>query len=144
MQVGGGSKCSSSSVKDLGWWLAETVTPWTHARHHRTNAYFPSGWASLHTCVHRSRVNFSMGWKKRIKTNNYIRTVWDLNMLSNAYLTLGLAYQLLTNLQFRFLCGARVPLQELLSDGPCKKRSQKAYSTAAQKLRRSFVLSEGV
>lgn len=47
-------------------------------------------------------------------------------MPSNAYLTLGLAYQLLTNLQFRFPFGARVPLQELLNDGPCKKGSQKA------------------
>lgn len=56
-------------------------------------------------------------------------------MPPNAYSTLGLVYQLLSSLQFRFTFSARVSLQELrlvvnyglyVSFCICTKRSQKA------------------
>lgn len=48
----GRGKCSSSWLKGMRWWLAETVPPQAHARHQRTDASLPSGWTALHTCIH--------------------------------------------------------------------------------------------
>lgn len=117
------------------WWLAVTLTPWAHVRDQGTDAFLPSGWASLHTCVHISHVIFSMSWKKEVEIHQKLYLeIWIWLTPPNAYSTLGLAYQLLSNLQFRFPFGARVALQELrlVNDGLyissciCTKRSQKA------------------
>lgn len=66
------------------------------------------------------------------KPNNYTSMLWDLNCAYafKCRLTLGLAYQLLTILQFRFPFGARVPLREFLNDGLCTKRRQKAQHSS--------------
>lgn len=88
----------------------------------------------------------SMSWKKKGGQNKskIIQLhfgIWTGLMPPNIYSTLGLACQLLSNLQFRFPFGARVALQELrlvVNDGLyisfciCTKGSQKAQCRSAK------------
>ena len=160
-----GGKCSGSLLKEVRWWLTVTLTPPAHVRDQGIDASLPPDWASLHTCLHVCHVIFTMSWKKEMEIycscpwqevglddlwrslptqtilwfyiRNYTITLWDLNWAyaSDANPTLGLAYQLPSNMPFRFLLGSRVALPELglvVNDGLCisfcicTKRSQKA------------------